>query len=98
MQIARTAAELSQHLAGAERVAFVPTMGNLHEGHLALMNIARSHALVMAAGLWPIPRRPQATNGTLSSARLVKQEMAIGSTLGTRRTDFPILALRPTLR
>ena len=43
MKIVRTAAELSRHLAGANRVAFVPTMGNLHDGHLSLCRIARSH-------------------------------------------------------
>jgi pantoate--beta-alanine ligase len=43
MIIVRTAAELSEHLAGARRVAFVPTMGNLHDGHLSLCRIARNH-------------------------------------------------------
>lgn len=43
MKILHTAAELSEHLADAKRVAFVPTMGNLHEGHLSLCRIARQH-------------------------------------------------------
>jgi len=43
MEICHTAAELSERLAHAKRVAFVPTMGNLHEGHLSLCRIARQH-------------------------------------------------------
>jgi pantoate--beta-alanine ligase len=43
MKILHTAAELSEHLAGAKCVAFVPTMGNLHDGHLSLCRIARAH-------------------------------------------------------
>jgi pantoate--beta-alanine ligase len=43
MEIVNTAAELSERLAAAKRVAFVPTMGNLHDGHLSLCRIARQH-------------------------------------------------------
>jgi pantoate--beta-alanine ligase len=43
MKILHTAAELSEHLAGAKCIAFVPTMGNLHDGHLSLCRIARAH-------------------------------------------------------
>ena len=41
MHVIRSIVELQQALAGPARPTFVPTMGNLHEGHLALMRRAR---------------------------------------------------------
>jgi pantoate--beta-alanine ligase len=43
MDVIRTAPDLARRLDQAGRVAFVPTMGNLHEGHLQLCRIARDH-------------------------------------------------------
>jgi pantoate--beta-alanine ligase len=41
MYIAHTIAELRDHLSAFKRPAFVPTMGNLHDGHIALITQAR---------------------------------------------------------
>jgi pantoate--beta-alanine ligase len=52
MDIVRTTAELRARLARAGRVALVPTMGNLHEGHLQLMRVARAQATTLVASIF----------------------------------------------
>lgn len=52
MKVVHTIQELRDHLRGQNRASFVPTMGNLHEGHLALMKMARQHGDPVVASIF----------------------------------------------
>lgn len=52
MKIVTDIQELRDQLRGQNRASFVPTMGNLHEGHLSLMRIARQHGDPVIASIF----------------------------------------------
>lgn len=52
VKIVHTIQALRDELRGKRRVSFVPTMGNLHEGHLGLMSLARQHGDQVAASIF----------------------------------------------
>jgi len=52
MKIISDIQELRDHLRGQNRASFVPTMGNLHDGHLSLMRLARQHGDPVVASIF----------------------------------------------
>jgi len=52
MRIVSDVGSLRRSLAASPPVAFVPTMGNLHAGHLSLIRLARSHASAVAVSIF----------------------------------------------
>ncbi len=55
MQIISTITDLRARLRSETAIAFVPTMGNLHEGHLNLMRLAREHGNCVVASIFVNP-------------------------------------------
>ena len=52
MDLIQTAEALRERLERAKEVAFVPTMGNLHEGHLSLMRLGKRYADCVVASIF----------------------------------------------
>lgn len=52
MKVVHSIEALRDQLRGQNRIAFVPTMGNLHDGHLALMKLAHQHGDPVVASIF----------------------------------------------
>jgi len=55
MQLYHTVAELRAALSSQQNIAFVPTMGNLHAGHISLVELAKLHGHSVVASIFVNP-------------------------------------------
>ncbi len=55
MDVLHSIADLRARLRDLSGIAFVPTMGNLHSGHLALISLARAHGSPVVASIFVNP-------------------------------------------
>jgi len=52
LEVIHTVAELRRRLNGEPAIALVPTMGNLHDGHISLVDIAHDHGTCVVASIF----------------------------------------------
>jgi pantoate--beta-alanine ligase len=55
MQIIHTVSELRKTLENRSDIGFVPTMGNLHAGHIALVELAKQHSKCVVVSIFVNP-------------------------------------------
>ena len=92
MDLVTTAAALRARLAGQARVAFVPTMGNLHEGHLALVRQARALGSPVVASIFVNPLQFGPSEDFATYPRTFDADCAQLEALGTDLVFAPELA------
>ena len=88
--VADTAA-LAEHLGPlrhrTDTIAFVPTMGNLHDGHLALVNQARAAADAVVVSIFVNPMQFAAHEDMETYPRTLDDDLSAAA--GNRRGSRP---------
>ena len=74
MEVIGTIEALRQRLARERAIAFVPTMGNLHAGHLQLVEIARQRASCVVVSIFVNPLQFGANEDLASYPRTLEQD------------------------
>jgi pantoate--beta-alanine ligase len=76
MEILTTAASLRERLRSEPSIVCVPTMGNLHEGHVALVELARQHAQCVVVSIFVNPLQFSPNEDLASYPRTFEQDRA----------------------
>jgi len=82
MEVIASIEALRQRLSRENSIAFVPTMGNLHAGHLRLVEIARSRASCVVVSIFVNPLQFGANEDLASYPRTLEQDCAQLETAG----------------
>ena len=85
-------ATLRNYRLKGQRIALVPTMGNLHAGHLALIATARQHADVVVSSLFVNPMQFGANEDLDAYPRTIEEDKAKLISVGADAVFLPSVA------
>lgn len=81
--------QIKQYKRESRKVAFVPTMGNLHEGHLTLVRKAREHADIVAVSIFVNPMQFDRADDLNNYPRTLEDDLAKLSNEGVELVFTP---------
>lgn len=102
MDVIATIPELRQRLGPAGRIAFVPTMGNLHAGHVSLVEIARERGDCVVVSIFVNPLQFGANEDLASYPRTLQADceklLAAGADVVFTPTEAELYPMPQTVR